>query len=96
MRTSNSESFREQGAFEISHVTIFERSDLLILFGLAIVTFGIYAQVIGHRSITIDDVSYINITLRLPSCRNENRQVLKPIDAIRGRIDHHSGALGMS
>src|SRR5438874_7964332 len=58
-RTPNSESFREQGAFEISHVTTFERSDLLILFGLAIVTFGIYAQLIGHRFINLDDPAYI-------------------------------------
>src|SRR5256886_7730353 len=58
-RTRNSESFREQGAFVVSHVTTFERSDLLILLGLAVVTFGIYAQVIGHRFITIDDLSYI-------------------------------------
>src|SRR5437660_8254880 len=39
--------------------TTFERADLLILVGLAVVTFGIYAQVIGHRFITIDDLSYI-------------------------------------
>ena len=31
----------------------------LIATGLAITTFGIYAQVIGHRFITIDDLSYI-------------------------------------
>ena len=37
-----------------------------------------------------------NIALRLPSCRNENRQVLKRIDAISGRIDPHSGESGMS
>src|SRR5438874_12112362 len=58
-RTPNSESFREQGAFEISHVTTFQRADLLILFGLAIVTSGIYAQVIGHRFINLDDPAYI-------------------------------------
>jgi hypothetical protein len=29
------------------------------LLGLAVVTFGIYAQLIGHRFITIDDLSYI-------------------------------------
>jgi len=58
-RTPNSESFREQGASEVSHVTTFERADLLILVGLAVVTFGIYAQVIGHRFITIDDLAYI-------------------------------------
>ena len=37
----------------------FERSDFLILFGLAAVTFGIYAQVIGHRFTTLDDPTYI-------------------------------------
>jgi Flp pilus assembly protein TadD len=37
----------------------FERPDVLILLGLAIVTFGIYAQVIGHRFITFDDPTYI-------------------------------------
>src|ERR1700745_3498541 len=37
----------------------FERPDLLILLGLAIVTFGIYAQVIGHHFITFDDPTYI-------------------------------------
>src|SRR5437899_8304159 len=58
-RTRNSESFREQGAFEASHITTLERPDLLILLGLAVVTFGIYAQVIGHRFITIDDLAYI-------------------------------------
>src|SRR5437867_3244633 len=58
-RTPNSESFREQGAFEVSHVTTFERPDILILLGLAVVTFGIYAQLIGHRFITFDDPTYI-------------------------------------
>jgi protein O-mannosyl-transferase len=37
----------------------FERPDILILFGLAVVTFGIYAQVIGHRFITLDDPTYM-------------------------------------
>jgi len=50
---------RTPKAFEVGHVTTFERSDLLILLGLAVVTFGIYAQVIGHRFITLDDLSYI-------------------------------------
>ena len=45
--------------FEVSHVTTFERPDLLILLGLAVVTFGIYAQVIGHRFTTFDDLAYI-------------------------------------
>jgi tetratricopeptide (TPR) repeat protein len=50
---------RTPKTFEVSHVTTFERPDLLILLGLAIVTFGIYAQVIGHHFITFDDPTYI-------------------------------------
>src|SRR5581483_7369204 len=50
---------RTPKAFEVSRVTTFERPDLLILVGLAMVTFGIYAQVIGHHFITLDDLSYI-------------------------------------
>src|SRR5206468_311059 len=50
---------RTPKTFEVSHVTTFERPDLLILFGLAVVTFGIYAQVIGHRFLTFDDNWYI-------------------------------------
>ena len=47
------------GGRDACATTTFERSDLLILLGLAVVTFGIYAQVIGHRFITLDDLSYI-------------------------------------
>jgi tetratricopeptide (TPR) repeat protein len=36
-----------------------ERPDLLILLALASITFGIYAQVIGHQFITLDDPTYI-------------------------------------
>jgi len=36
-----------------------ERADLVILLGLAVMTLGIYAQVIGHQFITLDDPSYI-------------------------------------
>ncbi len=39
--------------------TTLERADVLILFGLAAVTFGIYSQVIGHHFITLDDGTYI-------------------------------------
>jgi Flp pilus assembly protein TadD len=46
-------------AFEVSHITPLERADVLILIGLAVVTFGIYAQVIGHRFIHFDDTAYI-------------------------------------
>jgi Flp pilus assembly protein TadD len=50
---------RTSKTLQVSHVTTFERADLLILLGLAVVTFGIYAQVIGHRFIIMDDLSYI-------------------------------------
>ena len=50
---------RTPKAFEVSDATTFERADLLILLGLAVVTFGIYAQLIGHRFITLDDPTYI-------------------------------------
>jgi len=36
------------------------------------------------------------VVLWLPSCRNEDWQVLKWINAIRGRIDHSSAKAGMS
>src|SRR6266481_7790758 len=39
--------------------TTFGRPDLLILLGLAVMTFAIYAQVIGHQFITLDDDAYI-------------------------------------
>jgi Flp pilus assembly protein TadD len=45
------------------HPTTFGRPDLLILLGLAVMTFGIYAQVIGHRFITLDDDTYIKQNL---------------------------------
>jgi hypothetical protein len=47
------------GGRDACTTTTFERPDLLILFGLAVVTFGIYSQVIGHRFTTIDDPTYI-------------------------------------
>jgi Flp pilus assembly protein TadD len=43
-----------------SRVTTFERPNLLILVGLAAMTFAVYAQVIGHQFITLDDDAYIN------------------------------------
>jgi len=49
---------RTQAGRQCATIT-FERADLLILLGLAVVTFGIYAQLIGHRFIVIDDTSYI-------------------------------------
>src|SRR2546428_1796304 len=46
-------------AFEVSHATAFGRADFLILVGLAVVTFAIYAEVMGHQFITLDDPTYI-------------------------------------
>jgi Flp pilus assembly protein TadD len=46
---------RTPKAFDVSRVTTFG----LIAAGLAITTFGIYLQVIGHRFIIMDDLSYI-------------------------------------
>jgi Flp pilus assembly protein TadD len=46
---------KERSAALLSRVMTFG----LIATGLAITTFGIYAQVIGHHFITIDDLSYI-------------------------------------
>src|SRR5437016_4360428 len=43
----------------LKHSTTFGRPDLLILLGLAVMTSGIYAQVIGHQFITLDDGWYI-------------------------------------
>ena len=43
----------------LSHAKRLERPGLLILLALAVITFGIYAQVIGHQFITLDDPTYI-------------------------------------
>ena len=48
-----------RNAVRLSHLPTFGRPDLLILLGLAVVTFALYAQVIGHQFITLDDPSYI-------------------------------------
>jgi Tfp pilus assembly protein PilF len=49
----------KRSAAPLRHATTFGRPDLLILLGLAVMTFGIYAQVIGHQFITLDDPTYI-------------------------------------
>ena len=49
----------KRNAALLRNATTFGRPDLLILLGLAVMTFGIYAQVIGHQFITIDDPTYI-------------------------------------
>ena len=43
----------------LSNAPTFGRPDLIILLGLAVITFGIYAQVKGHQFITLDDPTYI-------------------------------------
>jgi Flp pilus assembly protein TadD len=42
-----------------SYVATGGRSNLLIMLGLAVMTLAIYAQVIGHQFITLDDDAYI-------------------------------------
>jgi Flp pilus assembly protein TadD len=45
--------------YDASGDPTFGRTDLLILIGLAMTTFAIYGQVIGHHFITLDDLAYI-------------------------------------
>src|SRR5205814_8497042 len=46
-------------SFEDRHIATSARPDLFIVLGLAVITFGIYAQVIRHQFITLDDGVYI-------------------------------------
>src|SRR5207248_206219 len=46
-------------SFEDRHTATLARPDLFIVLGLAVITFGIYAQVIRHQFITLDDGWYI-------------------------------------
>jgi len=50
---------KRRGTIPLSHTIRLKRPDLLILLGLAVITFGIYAQVIGHQFIALDDPTYI-------------------------------------
>jgi len=50
---------KARSAVPRSAATTFRQPDLLILLGLAVMTFAIYAQVIGHQFITLDDDAYI-------------------------------------
>jgi Flp pilus assembly protein TadD len=52
-------SATNRSAIRLSHDKKLTRPDLLILFSLAVVTLAIYAQVIGHQFITLDDPTYI-------------------------------------
>src|SRR6266436_250079 len=50
---------KRRSVVPLSHTTRLKRPDLVILLGLAVMTFGIYAQVIGHQFIAFDDNQYI-------------------------------------
>ena len=56
---SSAANGRTAKSFGVSHAAIFDRPDLLIFLGLAVMTFGIYAQVMRHQFITLDDGWYI-------------------------------------
>jgi len=58
-KARSSTAAKGRNAVPLSHATIFRRPDFLILVGLAIVPLAIYAQVIGHQFITLDDPTYI-------------------------------------
>src|SRR5437762_946061 len=58
-KARSSTAAKGRSAVPLTHFTAFGRPDLLILLGLAVVTFAIYAQVIGHQFITLDDPTYI-------------------------------------
>src|SRR6202161_57776 len=49
----------KRSAAPLRHATTLWRPDVVILLGLAVITFGIYAQVIGHQFIALDDPTYI-------------------------------------
>ncbi len=49
----------KRNAVPLSHTKRFGRPNLLTLLGLAVMTFAIYAQVIGHQFINLDDPTYI-------------------------------------
>ena len=58
-KVAGSTAANKRSAVLLRHATTFGRRDLLILLGLAVMTFGIYAQVIGHQFITLDDPTYV-------------------------------------
>jgi Flp pilus assembly protein TadD len=58
-KAGGSTAANKRSAVPLRLATTFGRPDLLILLGLAVMTFAIYAQVIGHQFITLDDDSYI-------------------------------------
>jgi tetratricopeptide (TPR) repeat protein len=58
-KTAGVTAAKGRRAVGLSHVATFGRPDLLILVALAVLTLGIYAQVIGHQFIALDDAAYI-------------------------------------
>ncbi len=58
-KTGRTIAVKRHSEIRLSHRATFQRADLLILLGLAVATVGIYAQVIGHQFITLDDPTYI-------------------------------------
>jgi len=58
-KTASTVAANRRSAVRPRHVPTFGRPDLLILLGLGVVTFAIYAQVIRHQFITLDDPTYI-------------------------------------
>src|SRR5690349_13120569 len=58
-KDGGSTAANRRSAVPLSHPPTFGRPDLLILLGLAVMTFGLYAQLIWHQFITLDDPTYI-------------------------------------
>src|SRR5246127_1372517 len=58
-RAAASSTVNARRTVPLSYAATLGRSDLLIMLGLAVVTLAIYAQVIGHQFITLDDPTYI-------------------------------------
>ena len=58
-KTARTVATNARSSVRLNHLPTFGRPDLLILLGLAVVTFALYAQVIGHQFITLDDPTYI-------------------------------------
>jgi Tfp pilus assembly protein PilF len=58
-KARSSSSASAPSALLLSRNKTFGRSDLLILLGLAATTLAIYAQVISHQFITLDDPTYV-------------------------------------
>ena len=58
-RAAVSSAVNARRTVPLNYAATLGRSDLLIMLGLAVVTLAIYAQVIGHQFITLDDPTYI-------------------------------------